>query len=511
MRSTTLPKRICRCGRKPSTADVGCYAGGMKYRVSLLLALCGLAITGEAHAHSFGALYNLPVPFWMYLYGAAAALAVSFLLVAYFVTAEISTQQKPPRDLRHARWVNTLRRLRFMPAMKLVSVFGLLLCLLTGFFGNRNPYLNFNMTFFWIVFVLGFTYLTALFGDLYESINPWKVMTQTLERAFAGFTRGRIAYPLALSYWPALAFYMAFICTELFAHTQPFSLAMLLLIYSVINFFGVWLIGQVAWFRYCEFLSVLMRLMAKMSPLDYAQGRLRLRAPFAGLLETRAESYSLVVFVLFSLSSTAFDGLRETLPWVHLFWADTFNILTPLLGKPPVYFYAQLRPLYQAYEITWLLLSPFLYLAVYLLFIALAKRITRSSLSLRELALRFAFSLLPIALVYNITHYYTLIFTQGVKIISILSDPFGWGWNLFGTAGLFRAPIIPDIGMVWHTQVGLILFGHIVSVYLAHVEALRTFDTPRKATLSQLPMLGLMMLFTSIGLWILAQPISGRG
>ena len=483
----------------------------MKSRAPLLVVLCGLAITGEADAHSFGALYNLPVPFWMYLYGAAAALAVSFLLVAYFVTAEVSTQQKPQRDLRNTRWVSTLRRLRFVPTMKILSVLGLLLCLLTGFFGNRNPYLNFNMTFFWIVFVLGFTYLTALFGDLYESINPWKVITHALERVFAGYTRGRIAYPQALGHWPAVAFYMAFIVIELFAHTTPFSLATFLLIYSAFNLLGVWLIGQAAWFRYCEFLSVFMRLMAKMSPLDYAQGRLRLRAPFAGLLETRADSYGLVVFILFTLSSTAFDGLRETLAWVHLFWADQFNILTPLLGKPPVYFYPLLRPIYQLYEIAWLLLSPFLYLAVYLLFIALAKLITRSPLSLRELALRFAFSLLPIALVYNITHYYTLIFTQGVKIISILSDPFGWSWNLFGTAGLFRAPIIPDMGVVWHTQVGLILFGHIISVYLAHVEALRTFDTPRKATLSQLPMLGLMMLFTSIGLWILAQPISARG
>src|SRR3546814_13604326 len=74
------------------------------------------------------------------------------------------------------------------------------------------------------------------------------------------------------------------------------------------------------------------------------------------------------------------------------------------------------------------------------------------SSDLHQLALAFAFSLLPIVLVYNITHYYTLMFTQGVKIISLLSDPFGWGWNLFGTAGLLRAPILPSMSMVWHTQ-----------------------------------------------------------
>jgi hypothetical protein len=114
---------------------------------------------------------------------------------------------------------------------------------------------------------------------------------------------------------------------------------------------------------------------------------------------------------------------------------------------------------------------------------------------------------LPIALVYHVTHYYTLILTQGVKIVSLLSDPFGWGWNLFGTAGLLRAPILPDLGSIWHTQVGLILFGHIVSVWIAHLEALRLFPTRRAAMWSQLPMLLLMVIFTTFGLWILSQPL----
>ena len=45
-------------------------------------------------------------------------------------------------------------------------------------------------------------------------------------------------------------------------------------------------------------------------------------------------------------------------------------------------------------------------------------------------------------------------------------------------------------------------------MYLAHVEALKVFATPRKALTSQLPMLVLMMIFTTLGLWILSLPIS---
>lgn len=482
----------------------------MKIRASIIVMICSGLMPVTASAHSFGRLYNLPVPFWMYLYGAAAALAVSFLLVAYFVTADISAQPKPQRDLSNASWVRLLRRLRFITIMKIVSVFGLLLCLLTGLFGNRNPYVNFNMTFFWIVFVLGFAYLSACIGDLYERINPWKVIAETLARFWPRFDQGRAPWPPWLGYWPAVLLYMAFIWTELFGRTTPFSLSVLLSFYTVLNLAGVWWFGAAAWFRYGEFFSVFIRLIAKMAPLDYSKGRLQWRMPFSGLSQDHATHLSLIVFLLFMLSSTAYDGLRETVWWVRLFWSDYFNLLTPMLGSAPIYHYPMLRPYYQIYESAWLLLSPFVYLLVYLLFIALAKLITRSPLTLRELALRFAFSLLPIALVYNITHYYTLIFTQGVKIISILSDPFGWGWNLFGTVSLFRAPITPDMAWVWHTQVGLILFGHIVSVYLAHVEALRTFPTARQATLSQLPMLGLMMVFTASGLWILSQPINGN-
>ena len=94
-----------------------------------------------------------------------------------------------------------------------------------------------------------------------------------------------------------------------------------------------------------------------------------------------------------------------------------------------------------------------------------------------------------------------------MKIVSLASDPLGRNWNLFGTAHWLQRTIIPDAATVWHVHVGLIVFGHIVSVYLAHRVALRIFPTHRQAVLSQLPMLALMVCFTTAGLWILSQPL----
>ncbi len=486
--------------------------------------MASLLFPASAGAHSFGRLYNLPVPFWLYGFGAAAALVLSFLIVGVFVAAPRSAAPEGSRDIGQMRWVLALRRARLVPVLQALSVFGLLLCIVTGFFGTRDSYRNFNMTFFWVVFVLGFAYLTAIAGDLYAAVGPWRVIAQALARVFPGFPRGRLRYPQAFAYWPALGLYMAFIWIELFGQTQPFSLASCLLAYTVVNLAGVWLLGSASWCRYCEFWSVFFRLLGLMSPLDYrpaepggAASRLRWRIPFSGLLEERAESPSLVVFGLFMLSSTAFDGLHSTLLWLRstLSWFQPLwkaaEILTAWLGRDPSQLANILQPAFRAYQTLWLLASPFMYLAIYLLFVWLARLAARSARPVRDLALDFGHSLLPIALVYNITHYFTLILTQGVTIVGLASDPFGWGWNLFGTAGLPRAPIVPDMAWVWHTQVALILFGHIVSVYLAHVVALRVFATRRHAMLSHLPMLCLMVLFTVSGLWIMALPMQPGG
>jgi hypothetical protein len=49
--------------------------------------------------------------------------------------------------------------------------------------------------------------------------------------------------------------------------------------------------------------------------------------------------------------------------------------------------------------------------------------------------------------------------------------------------------------------------GHIAAVYLAHTIALRVFKEKRTALKSQYPMLMLMIGYTMVSLWIIAQPI----
>src|SRR5882672_2827078 len=183
-------------------------------------------------------------------------------------------------------------------------------------------------------------------------------------------------------------------------------------------------------------------------------------APAGGSAAAKPQAWgdhiSLLLFVLFMLSSTAFDGLHETLPWVTVFWKNIFPVLTAGSSQP----YTVTVNYYYYWQWAMLLVSPFVYLVVYLAFIVLSKWAAGSAKSVHALALAFALALVPIAFVYNVTHYFTLLASQGVQIVRIASDPFGFQWNLFGTATLPSDPIILDAGTVWHAQVTLILIGH---------------------------------------------------
>ena len=369
------------------------------------------------YAHAFGALYNLPVPFWLYLFGGGATLMISFLFIGYFMdhkVIEIHSKSVKLRQLSSDRSI-------VVAIFKTFSVLLFLLTILTGLFGVNNSLLNFNMTFFWIIFLLGFYYLTALVGNTYNVINPFKI-------GFSGIKSKLFDYPEKLGYFPALVFFMVLIWIELFLGVTPFILSLILIIYTVINSLGITLFGQKDWFKYCEAFSVLFNLLGKISILEIKNGQIYLRLPFIGLLEGEPTRFSLVIFILFMLSSTAFDGLHTTFVW--------YQFISSLPGSVALK------------QSLGLILSPLIFLAVYLFLINIMKLITNSNLSVTKLSAKFSFSLIPIALVYNIAHYYTLLINQGQEIFRLISDPFGFNWNLFGTAN-FQNQLFLDAGFTW--------------------------------------------------------------
>lgn len=475
-----------------------------------------LAMTpSQAAAHFFVQSYTLPIPFATYAWAAAAVLLLSFALCGVFLSVPAPVANVAAAPTRSLSIPSSVTRL-----LGGFSLLLLTLCILTGLVGSQNPYQNFNVTFFWIYVVLALPYAVAVIGNFYPMINPWRVVVEGIEKLSRMPFGGVVKAPGRWATWLAFALYVAFICIELFAQPLPWGLSVALMSYTVLNVLGAFILGKARWFDECELFAVLLKFVSAMAWFRWTQGadhrgsftyHVAWRGFFTGMKEVPARNVGAGLFIMFMLSSTGFDGVHGTLPWINVYWKQLNPLFMEWAGVTPraaVFLSAQL---YGAWQVAMLLVSPFLYWMVFLATVALSRRFGAIRIELRSLALIFAPSLIPIAFAYHLTHYYTILVAQGSQLVRLASDPFGWGWNLFGSASTQVRPMIVEMGTIWHTQVAFIIVGHVVSVIVAHHIALGISTSPRRAVLSQIPMLLLMVGFTILGLWILSLPLAPGG
>ena len=122
-------------------------------------------------------------------------------------------------------------------------------------------------------------------------------------------------------------------------------------------------------------------------------------------------------------------------------------------------------------------------------------------------------SIVPIALAYHIAHYLTSLLVDGQYAIAALSDPFGLGWNLFGTAHMqIEAGIVAgaDIGVDSVEYPGRRHHRRPRACGSRRARACVSLaPDPVKAALSQFPLTLLMIGYTVFGLWLLATPTAG--
>ncbi len=125
-----------------------------------------------------------------------------------------------------------------------------------------------------------------------------------------------------------------------------------------------------------------------------------------------------------------------------------------------------------------LLILPGLFLGVVWLAQKLAKMGTNDKLvvpviaaqsgapTLKKLWIDVAYAFVPLGLIGWIAFSLSFIFVNGSYAIPLLSDPFGWGWNLLGTVDFHWTPIFPD--MIKFLQAPLLLGGLVLSILTAH-------------------------------------------
>ncbi len=212
---------------------------------------------------------------------------------------------------------------------------------------------------------------------------------------------------------------------------------------------------------------------------------------------------------LLMLSITGFHGLTMTGSWRALLsWFEG------ALGLPYLASFSA--------GMTLLMLGP---IALYALLVRLTTLFARSSaVSFRTAFVRFAYSVLPIALFYHLAHNLEHLLMEGQKVVTLASNPLGFApgeswsvlgfagvgeWDLFGTTGLTLAPLA-RLSTLWGVQVLLVLIGHLYSLWIAERTARRLYPERGAALRSQIPMLVGMVLFSVFSLWLLKQPMEMR-
>ena len=430
-------------------------------------------------AHGLGGVTDPPIPLWLAYYGAAAVLVLSFAaLGALWKRPLLEEEARRPLLLG----TSVLR--------VLLGTLGLALFVLVFFAalaGERSAGTNLAPTFVYVVFWLGLVPIVVLLGNLWHWLNPWRAAA---DAAAWLWSRSRLewdppfAYPERLGRWPAAVLLFAYATLELgwTDPSDPRALALAIAIYSWIMWVGAAAFGRATWFANADAFSVYFGLLSRLAPFVVQDGRISRRRMLAGVAR-RDEPPGTLAFVAVMLGSVAFDGFSRT-----RYWVDRVFGLS--------------EAKYVAANIGGLAAAVVVVAGAFVLAIALARIVGRSRARLTD---AFVGSLIPIALAYVVAHYFSLLLVGGQLVVPLASDPFGYGWDLFGTID-YRINVSPlSFNAIWAVQTAALVVGHVIGLVLAHDRALALFESPKIALRTQYALLALMVLYTVGGLWLLSR------
>jgi hypothetical protein len=472
----------------------------------LMAAIVGAAIFGalafpdHASAHALVGRKDLPVPAWLFAWGASLVLIVSFALLSV-AWQEARLQKEDWRPI----WPGPSAVLlsRAMEALCAAIGVGLLAVVLyAGLRGIEDPTHNFAVVFVFYTFWLGLVLLSVLLGDVFSAFNPWRAIGRLFSGAFRLVAGQRasvpFSYPDRLGRWPAVIGVLAFVWLELIAGggvaPTPHRIAVATLVYSAITFACMGLFGVEEWIAKGEAFSGYFEMFSRLGPFEVRDRRLGVRKLLSG-----APSWPAVpgaaALVLASIAVTSFDGAQEGVFSGSISW--TFDRAGDIGVNLPNSF--------RLANTIWLAIVFGGVSGLYWLGVQ-GMHTIRGSPPVRELARSFAHTLIPIALAYLVAHYFSaFLYQEQAQFTYILSDPLGRGSDLFGTAGGGINYGIVSSNTVWYVQVASLVIGHVLALTLAHDRALAVYDNLRQASRSQYFMLAVMIGFTCFGLFLLSQ------
>jgi hypothetical protein len=434
-----------------------------------LTAIAGLAAPSTVLAHALSGTYQSRLPLAVYLAGAAATVALSFIFVLVR-----DVRAEPPATTGPATVPPAALRI----ALRAVGLFGWLWIMAQGIAGGSSD-ADVASLFLWVFGWVGLAMLSALVGPVWHFLDPFSTLhdlgAAVLRRLGVG-AWAPSAYPERFGRWPAVMAFVVVVWLELVLEASPATLFVVLVGYTALTLAMMAQFGRDTWRANGEVFTVWFRLLGRLAPyaLVDEEGRVRRRGFASGLLEggwTPAD----IVIVALGVGSILYDGLSQTQIWFDLFGVPSLPGATILL------------------------------LAFLGIVVAAALAVTRAVGGAATGA-----GLLPIAVGYLIAHYLTYLLIDGQRIVIALSDPFQRGWDLFGTA--FHEPSgawLPP-GLVWTVQLAAVVGGHMLGAWAGHVVAAMEAPketTPRSLRARQVPLAVVMVALTTLTLWSLGQAL----
>ncbi|MCH8869083.1 MAG: hypothetical protein IIC85_05185, partial [Chloroflexi bacterium] len=235
----------------------------------------GLSVS-PALAHAFGDRYDLPIPLNFFLVGAAATVALSFVVIGVFVKRGSETIGYPRYNLLGAGLPGAFLGSRvFIGMIRLIAVAIFALVVATALFGTGKPLGNLSPTFVWIIWWVGIGYVSALAGNLWRLVNPWKIVFEWAEALTGrggrpGESSGLFRYPEGWGVWPAVVLFLIFAWLENVypGAVIPGQLGLLIILYSLVTWAGMVVFGKHTWLKHGEAFSVLFGFFARFSPTE---------------------------------------------------------------------------------------------------------------------------------------------------------------------------------------------------------------------------------------------------
>ena len=331
--------------------------------------------------------------------------------------------------------------------LQIGSVFVFVVTLATALLGTTTELLNFAPTFVYVIFWLGVPLLSVLFGNVWRALSPWRAIADgavwVLELG------GREARPVLQWSGPlgavsggrrALLLRRARARRIRGRPTRERSRSRSAL-YSYWALAGMAVYGREAWSRGGEGFAVMFQLFSRIAPFAVRDGA---TSSCAGPSPGSAGSERVRGSAGVRRRDDRLDELRRLLAHDHV--AETSSATSARIS--PDSSLAHDRSRHDRHERRGAGVIrhsggahvPRLR----------SVRGSRARTRRRSLVPDFVFPLVPIAAAYMVAHYFSYFLIQGQFIITLASDPFGRGWNLFGTADFAPnlAIVAPDT--VWY-------------------------------------------------------------